>query len=71
MDNSRNRKKRELTERVPRTADEGSSALSKALAATDIELYHAVHFRLYILFEGLVLADGERFFRFVFFVGKL
>ena len=33
--------------------------------------YYASHFRLYILFEGLVLADGERFFRSVFFVGKL
>ena len=42
MDNSRKRKKRKLNERVPRNADECSSALSKALAATDKELYDAI-----------------------------
>ena len=36
-----------------------------------LDIYYAVHFRLPFLFERLVLADGESFFRSVFFVGKL
>jgi len=54
MDNSRNIKERKLNERVPRNADECTNALSKALAATDIELYDATSIHIIKLIADFV-----------------